>query len=503
MNFLILILGILSLNSNLFSWGPYSPKPAGLSGTSYVRIPSKRMHCGFEFVQLNTLRPGSEVFCFDDGVLEVSYVSSIEMHFINHAVCLELALPGRLAGDPRNLSLVAGIDQEFFSKTYNQWRIARNLAVSEVLMGREQSLEIVKHERLTNGAYLFLVELANRNSFLLTEGADLLVKKVEPRNKSPFECVREICSETIDSLSSKEFFVAGTLVKVSVNGMPQYKPIEEVREGDWVYCLSKQGFTTTGEVKKVKRKTVNETFTVELVEYCDELGMIPQDSEVIKPKRIFLKTGRDQRFFSLNNQRWLELDNCLRNRDADYPALILAEKKVYRIYGTTQKKPANTTGYFLEIDCYHNFYATEEDIVVHNSKDDSWRALFFENISTLALCVGVVVAMIIVGYVGIKVLECWKESLRLHNNLEMLTVAKNAEVNEQMLSSMVTTDQVLNMEVEALKFQYGTAVRHAIANNQPIPEPPAKLKKDPSFFKSICGLLNSQALATFVSYFKS
>lgn len=130
-----------------------------------------------------------------------------------------------------------------------------------------------------------------------------------------------------------EGFVAGTLIKTSSG----YVPIEEITRNAEIICCDEQGDIVTSIVSEVSLDTTEDVITIEVGASC-----ISMDSE--------------QKIFVQNPQSWIAAQD-IHEHD------ILWDGKPVR--SVSLKKERQIT-YSLSVEQYHNFFVSEEDILVHN-----------------------------------------------------------------------------------------------------------------------------------------
>lgn len=134
-----------------------------------------------------------------------------------------------------------------------------------------------------------------------------------------------------------EGFVAGTLVKT-----PQgHVPIENLHSGDAVMCCTQEGVVTTRPITNV---TIN---------WIDQpIAIITQDQCMV--------TGPEQALFLTSKHGWTRANNIAAGDSMlSISRTTVPAKAVYPL-----ERPVIT--YALSIKDYHNFFISQDDILVHN-----------------------------------------------------------------------------------------------------------------------------------------
>ena len=146
-----------------------------------------------------------------------------------------------------------------------------------------------------------------------------------------------IYSQTSKTCSTSSCFVAGTKVAVE-NG---YKNIEDIRIGDYVYSYNQE--TKTKELKKVL-----ETF----IHQKDEIYTLKVNNQLIH-------TTEEHPFYVID-KGWIN------TKKLKFNDKLLSIKTGPTNIQNMSKRNNKTYVYNFEVEDYHNYLITKEEILVHN-----------------------------------------------------------------------------------------------------------------------------------------
>ena len=151
-----------------------------------------------------------------------------------------------------------------------------------------------------------------------------------------------IYSQTSKTCSTNTCFVAGTKIAVE-NG---YKNIEDIEVGDYVYSYNLD--TNKKELNKVLRTFIHQK---------DEIYTLKVNNQLIH-------TTEEHPFYVIN-KGWINTEKL------NFNDKLLSIKKGPTNIQNISKRNNKTYVYNFEVEDYHNYLITEEELLVHNKSGGS------------------------------------------------------------------------------------------------------------------------------------